>query len=98
MEKRKKRVFEADFKANAVQLVRAGGQTVAEVARKLNIVPSVLGTWVKHAEAEEAPEGQGPLKAAEREELVRLRKQVKTLEMERDFAKKAAAFFAKEIP
>ena len=94
---RKNRHFDDEFKANAVKLVE-GGKTQAQVARDLEIVPSVLGTWVKRAKAEAAPDGVGDLKAAEREELATLRKQVKQLEMERAFLKKAAAYFAKENP
>jgi transposase len=95
---RKKRQFDGEFKANAVKLVLTELKTVAQVARELDIVPSVLSYWVKKAKVEAAPAGSGELKAAEREELASLRKQVKQLEMERAFLKKAAAYFAKENP
>ena len=98
MEKRKKRKFDAEFKAGAVKLVLETGKSQGQVARDLDIVPSVLGTWIKRAQAENGPLGIGPLKAAEREELTTLRKEIRTLKMERDFLKKAAAFFAKENP
>jgi len=97
MEKRQKRVFSEEFKANAVKLVK-GGKSLADVARDLDVVPSVLGTWLKRAEAEADKSGNGPLNSAERAELGALRKQVKTLELEKAFLKKAAAFFAKENP
>lgn len=96
MEKRKKRVFDAEFKAGAVKLVLEAGKSPAQVARDLGIVPSVLGTWVRRAKAEGGPSGLGALKAAEREELTTLRKEVRALRMERDFLKKAAAFFASQ--
>ena len=38
----------------------------------------------------------GPLTTEERQELARLRRDNKRLQMERDFLKKAAAFFAAE--
>jgi len=96
MEKRKKRNFDAEFKAGAVKLVKEGGKTPAEVARELDIVPSVLGGWIKRADAEAGPAGVGALKSAEREELTLLRKENRVLKMERDLLKKATAFFARE--
>ena len=96
MAKRVKRKFDAEFKAGAVKLVREEDKTPAQVARDLDIVPSVLGAWIKRAEAEEAPGGGGALKAAERAELTSLRKENRILKMERDLLKKATAFFARE--
>lgn len=96
MEKRKKRIFDAEFKAGAVKLVVEAGKSPADVARDLDLVPSVLGSWVKQAKAEGSPNGAGALKTVEREELTTLRKENRVLRMERDFLKKAAAFFARE--
>ena len=79
-----------------MKLVREEDKTPAQVARDLDIVPSVLGAWIKRAEAEEAPGGGGALKAAERAELTSLRKEIRILKMERDLLKKATAFFARE--
>ena len=96
MKKRVKRNFDPEFKAGAVKLVREEGKTPAQVARDLDIVPSVLSGWIKRAEAAEAPGGAGALKAAEHAELTSLRKENRILKMERDLLKKATAFFARE--
>ena len=98
MEKRKKRKFDAEFKAGAVKQVLELGKSAAQVARDLDVVPSVLAGWVKFARAERGVPGQGALKEAEREELTKLRKDKRVWEMERAFLKKAAAFFARETP
>ncbi len=95
MEKRRKRVFDEEFKAEAVKLVVEGGKSQAKVARDLDVVPSVLARWITIARTEAGPKGIGPLKTAEREELTSLRKRVRVLEMEGAFLKKAAAFFAR---
>lgn len=85
-----KRRYSNEFKAQAVELVRTSGKGVTEVARDLGIAISVLSRWVVKADdaAARTPE--------ESAELKRLRKEVERLTMERDFLKKAAAFFAKE--
>jgi transposase len=49
-------------------------------------------------DAEERAAGKVPAGESERHELARLREEVRVLRMERDFLKKAAAFFAKEHP
>jgi transposase len=96
MERRKRRNFTPEFKAEAVRLVREGGKGLPQVAKDLDLTESALRNWVHEADGGQSKEPAGALSTAEREELVRLRKEVRHLEMERDFLKKAAAFFAKE--
>ena len=96
MAKRKRRNFTKEYKAEVVELIRQSGKSVGAVSRELDLTETAVREWVKQAEADEAPAGTGALSSAEREELQRLRKQVKTLEMEREILKKATAFFAKE--
>ena len=95
MSRRKRRAFTDEFKSGAVGLTKVGDRTIREVSRDLDLTETALREWVKRAEAEAAP-APGALTAIEREELLKLRKQVKRLEMEREILKKAAAFFARE--
>ncbi len=94
--KRQRRNFTDEFKAGAVRLVVKEGKSIAEVSRDLDLVPSALGKWVKQAKVDRGEGPPGALTTEEREELSRLRKQVRKLEIEREILKKAAAFFAKE--
>jgi transposase len=94
-QKRPRRQFTDEFKAGAVRLVLDEGKTVAQVARDLDLTVSALRKWVEHARADRT-HGRTGLTTAEREELSRLRREVRQLTMERDILKKAAAFFAKE--
>ncbi len=94
--KRRRRQFTPDFKAEAVRLCKVGDRGVPQVAKDLDLTETALREWVRRAEVEA---GKGPpdaLSAAERAELMQLRRDVKRLEMEREILKKAAAFFAKE--
>lgn len=92
--RRARRSFPEEFKQQAARLVLDEGKSMAAVARELDLVPTALREWVEHARADRTG-GQTGLTTAEREELQRLRKQVRVLEEERDILKKAAAFFAK---
>jgi transposase-like protein len=96
MAKRKRRVFTQEFKAQTVRLVRESGKTIAEVARDLGLTESAVRAWVRQAAIDAGPAGVGALTTAEREELNRLRRELRTVRMERDILKKATAFFAKE--
>ncbi len=90
-----RRRFTEEYKAEAVQYVISSGQSVAEVARNLGIVEATLGRWV--AKARENGDAKEPeLDVSERAELQRLRKEIQQVRMERDFLKKAAAFFASQ--
>ena len=79
----------------AVRLVLNEGKTVGAVARELDLTPSALANWVRHARADRS-HGRTGLTSVEREELTRLRKENRILVEERDILKKAAAFFAKQ--
>src|SRR5688500_9422203 len=96
MARRKRRDFTDEFKADAVRLVLQGGQSVAEVARNLDLTGTALRQWVKNAQVDAGKGPKDALTTAEREELSELRRRVKRLETEREMLKKAAAFFAKE--
>ena len=96
MERRKRRSYTREFKAETVRLVVEGGRGIAEVARDLDLTESALRQWVRQAEVDAGRGKLGELTTAEREELARLRREVKTLRLEREILKKAAAFFAKE--
>jgi len=95
MSQRKRRKFTAEQKADAVRMVAEVG-SISQVAYNLDLSETALRRWVKQAEIDA---GEGPddaLTTAEKEELRKLRREVSTLKMERDFLKKAAVFFAKD--
>ena len=96
MSKRKRRAFTPEFKAETVRLVRAGGKSIGEVARDLDLTESALRLWVRQAEIDAGRGKPGELTTEERQELQRLRRENKELRIEREILVKAAAFFAKE--
>ena len=93
--RRARRQFSEEFKAGAVRLVLDEGKTVGAVARELDLTASALSLWVQHARAEQT-QGKSGLMKEEREELARLRKDLRIVSEERDILKKAVAFFAKQ--
>ena len=96
MSKKKRRSFTEEQKAEAVKIVKTSGKTVTQVAHEMGLTVSALRKWVKQDEINQNPTPRGPLTTDERAELARLRKELRRVEMERDFLKKAAAFFARE--
>jgi len=91
-----RKTFTAEFKAEAVRMVRDGKRSSTGVARELGVGQQTLSRWLKQAEIDEGGDPEGALTTAEREELQRLRRENKRLQEERDILKKATAFFAKE--
>jgi transposase len=96
VEKRARRKFTAEYKAEVVRLVRDGGKSIGQVSRELDLTESAVRHWVSQSAIDAVGGGTGALTTAERAELVALRREARTLRMEREILKKAAAFFAKE--
>ena len=95
MERQVRGQYTADYKAQAVSLAQTLGATRA--ARKLGISVKTLPNWIRLARDGEAQKSgkRRPVNDLEAE-LSRLRAENAQLRMERDFIKKAAAYFAKE--
>jgi transposase len=92
---RKRRSFTAEYKAEVVRLCRTSGKSIGQVAKELDLTETGVRAWVRQAAIDEKRDVHGPLTSEERGELARLRRENRTLTMERDFLRKAAAFFAR---
>ena len=91
-----RRQFTDEFKWEAVRLTRESGRPVAQVARELGISDNVLYRWRTEQRQVESQGRTRQSVRAEQEELTRLKRENETLGQERDFLKRAAAFFARE--
>ena len=92
---RPRRTTTPEYRAEVVELIRKTGKSPEQVARELGLTETAVRKWFSRATTE-AEGSQPKLNESERVELLRLRKENQQLQMERDFLKKAAAFFAKE--
>jgi transposase len=86
--------YPAEFRQHVVELVRAG-QDPESLARKFEPSAQSIRNWVAQAERDAGRRADG-LTTEERDELRRLRREVKILREEREILKKAAAWFARE--
>jgi transposase len=92
----KRKIYSEEFKKDAVRLLQnRGSRTIAEVALGLAVSRSVLDRWHRTYSEELS---QGPVRGqGEREDVERLRRKLRELEMENALLKKAAALFAREV-
>ncbi len=86
-----------EFRREAVQMALATKTSWAAVARRLGVNETTLRNWV-HAHLAEQERAKNPLalKESEFEELRRLRREVKELQVEKEILREAASFFARE--
>ena len=90
--------YTKEFREEAVKLVTEEKLSLPEAARRLSLSPSTLGNWVKAYKSGrlgEVGKTYRPLTEIEMD-LVRTKKELAEVKMERDILKKAAAYFAKE--
>jgi transposase len=90
-----RRRFDAEFRAGAVRIVRETGKSIAQVARDLGMNSGTLANWVK-ADREARQPGDGQISESERAELVRLRRELAEISMERDVLKRSVVLWVKE--
>jgi transposase len=96
MARRKRRGFTKEYKAEVVELIRTSGRSIGAIAKEMDLSETAVRRWAQQAAVDAGRGSTGALTTAEREELVRLRRENRTLAMEREILRKAAAFFAKE--
>jgi transposase len=96
MPKTTRRQFTDAFKSEAVRLTRESSRPVAQVARELGISDNVLYRWRTEQHQIESQGRTRQAVRAQQDELTRLTRENETLRKERDFLKRAAAFFARE--
>jgi transposase len=90
-----RRFFPPAYKAEVVEPIRSTGKTVGQVAPELDLTETAVCEWVRRADLDAGRRTDG-LTTAEREELRRLRREVRDLREEREILPKAAVFFAPE--
>ena len=95
MGRRKRRSFTREYKAEVVALLKKTGKSAGQLAKELDLTETAVRASAQQAEIDERRRPGGPLTSEERAELTRLRREIKTVTMERDFLVKAAAFFAR---
>jgi transposase len=93
-ERRPRRKFTDEFKADAVAMVEESGGQIAKVAKELGIYDSSLGNWVRQAREEAA----GAPTASERAEIRELKRELERVTRERDILGKATAYFSARDP
>lgn len=96
-----RRKFTLEFKTEAAHRVIDSGRSVAEVAKEFSIAEDSLYRWVRDERRRmeaAASTGDEPLSAAERQELMRLRREMAELQKDNAFLGKAAAYFAAKQP
>jgi transposase len=93
-QRRSRRQFTAEFKRDAVDLVRTTGRPIAEIARELGIYDSTLGNWVRQDRIDHGE--QDGLSSDEQARLRALERENARLRMERDLLKRTVAFWVTE--
>lgn len=95
-ESKNRRVYDREFKKEAVRLVEENGRSISEVSEELGITGGLLHKWKKQLsdDPKSSFPGKGHLKAEE-EELRKLRKELADIREERDILKKAVSIFSK---
>jgi transposase len=103
--KRSRREFTPQFRKEAVKLMNErldDGMSLAQIGRDLGVEPDLLRKWARDLgewSADGSRSGLDPAKMNETQrenEIRRLRRELETTRQERDFLKKATAFFVKE--
>jgi transposase len=89
--------YSDELRERATRLALESGRPIAHVARDLGVHKEALRTWVRQAKADAAGGTPSTLTSAERDELRRLRGEVRELRQANEILKAASVYFAKEL-
>src|SRR3954447_16804806 len=95
-QRRPRRAFTPEFKAEIVEVCRRGDRSIGQVAKDFDLTETAVCEWLRQADLDAGVRTDG-LTTAEREELARLRRENRRLSEDVEILKRATAFFAKEI-
>jgi transposase-like protein len=88
--------YPAEFRDDVVRVARKREATYTQIAKDFGISEATLHAWIKKADVED---GVRPgLKEADAAELRELKKRIKVIEQENEILRRAAAYFARELP
>lgn len=92
--------YSSEFKRQAVELLETRDRTGIEVARELGVKQNQLYKWREELKqkGDDAFKGPGRKPADQRSEVSQLKDENKRLKEELEILKKAAIYFAKELP
>jgi transposase len=93
-ERRPRRVFTPEFKAEVITFCRQPGNSIAMAVKDFDLTESAVRGWIRQADIDAGR--RGGLSTDERDEISQLRRENKVLREERDILKRATAFFARE--
>jgi transposase len=90
-------VFAQEFKDQIVELFRQGGRTFVDIGKEFDLSATTVSNWVRAAENKQGrlSGGAPDARSADREEIVRLRRELAQKEEELEILGKALAFFAR---
>lgn len=88
------RRFPPEFKRDVVRVARRGDLSIAEVAADFDISVESVRRWVHQADVDDGV--KDGLTTAEQAEVVRMRREIRRLEVENEILRRAAAYFAKD--
>ena len=94
----KRRVFDASFKLQVVEMVRSQGLSIGQVCKDMNLGETALRRWVAQVEAEQLGQpGIGKPLTADQQRIRQLETENRQLRGDVEILKKASAFFAREL-
>lgn len=91
---RQRRIYSLEFKLKAVELSNERGILVS-VANELNVITDNIKRWKKEFNKGKLTNKSVSIKSPEEQELIRLRKELADIKLERDILKKAVGIFSK---
>ena len=96
--KSKRRVFDASFKLQVVEMIRAQGLSITQVCKDMKVGESTVRRWLAQVDAEQLGQpGIGKPLTAEQQRIRQLEAENRQLRGDVDILKKASAFFAREL-